>query len=204
MKGKIVSIQKHSSSTFVTFEIQEEIPKSKIADIFFDDGKTITVDQRKKLYATFSDIADWYGDTPEYIKAWFKLAYELYADIPSFSLSNCHLNVAKGLISYCIAFCLKHGVQLTELAINRTEEIGKYLWYCLVYKKCAICGRDGETHHWDAIGMGNDRKTIDDSNHKKICLCRVHHGEAHSVGNKEFGEKYKVYGIKFKEDAKSV
>ena len=43
-----------------------------------------------------------------------------------------------------------------------TNDIDRYLWGCIKYKRCCLCGRDGETHHWDAIGMGNDRTTLDD------------------------------------------
>lgn len=67
-------------------------------------------------------------------------------------------------------------------------------------KKCAICGREGEIHHVDTIGMGNDRRKVDDSDYRKICLCRQHHTEAHNIGMTEFESKYKVYGIKFEEN----
>ena len=56
-----------------------------------------------------------------------------------------------------------------------------------------------EIHHEDAIGMGNDRRRVDDSRYKKICLCRMHHTMAHQLGVKRFREMYKVYGIVVKE-----
>ena len=80
---------------------------------------------------------------------------------------------------------------------NRTDDIDHYLWACLKNRKCAVCGRTGEIHHVDAIGMGNDRTEVDDSDSRKICLCRIHHTEAHAVGMAEFEERYRVYGIKF-------
>lgn len=43
--------------------------------------------------------------------------------------------------------------------------------------------------------MGNNRKKVDDSKHKKIC--RKEHNEAHSIGMATYSEKYKVYGIIF-------
>jgi hypothetical protein len=45
--------------------------------------------------------------------------------------------------------------------------------------------------------MGRDRREIDDSQSKKMCLCRKHHGEAHNIGNDLFEKKYHVYGIKY-------
>lgn len=43
--------------------------------------------------------------------------------------------------------------------------------------------------------MGNDRRKVDDSNYKKICLCREHHTIAHQMGVIRFRQMYKVYGI---------
>ena len=98
-----------------------------------------------------------------------------------------------------LEFCLEQGIPLSDLAINRTDDIGRYLHYCIKNRVCAICGRKGEIHHVDKIGMGNDRRTVDDSNYRKICLCRTHHTEDHTIGEKAFQKKYKVYGIIVKE-----
>lgn len=40
---------------------------------------------------------------------------------------------------------------------------------------------------------------FNDSNLRKLCLCRVHHMEAHQIGRNTFEQKYHVYGIIFKE-----
>lgn len=66
---------------------------------------------------------------------------------------------------------------------------------------CEITGyqKPAEIHHWDAIGMGRDRKKVDDSKHRKIALCREHHTEAHAIGRDTFGDKHHVYGILFTE-----
>ena len=98
-----------------------------------------------------------------------------------------------------IEFSLEHGIQLSDLAINRTDDIGKYLYYCIKHKRCAVCGRLGEIHHVDTIGMGNDRRHVDDSEYRKICLCREHHIEVHKIGLNDFEKKHKVYGIVVKE-----
>ena len=57
--------------------------------------------------------------------------------------------------------------------------------------------------HWAGHGkIMIDRRAVDDSNYKKICLCRLHHTIAHQKGVKAFTECYKVYGIIFKENEK--
>ena len=175
----------------------------KKAEMRFDDGRTISIEQRKKAYATIRDIADYTGYLPEEQKEWLKYLYIQKTGDDYISLSDCSMDQAREFINVIIEYAIESGIQLSEQAINRTDDIGKYLYFCIKHKKCAICGQDGEIHHEDAIGMGNDRKTLDDSNHKKICLCRKHHTIAHQMGVERFTKMYKVYGIIIKEESES-
>ena len=173
----------------------------KKAEMRFDDGRTISIEQRKKAYATIRDIADYTGNDPEYQKEWLKCLYVEKTGDDYISLSDCSMDQAREFINVILEYAIESGIQLSEQAINRTDDIGKYLYFCIKHKKCSICGQDGEIHHEDAIGMGNDRKTLDDSNHKKICLCRKHHTIAHQMGVDRFTKMYKVYGIIVKEES---
>ncbi|MED9905250.1 MAG: putative HNHc nuclease [Lachnospiraceae bacterium] len=169
------------------------------AEIRFDDGRHISAEQRKKAYATIRDIADYTGYLPEEQKEWLKYLHISHTGDEYFSLSSCSMDTAREFINTILEYAIEQGVPLSENAIDRTDDIGRYLYFCLCHKKCAVCGRPGEIHHEDAIGMGNDRKTLDDSNHKKICLCRIHHTIAHERGVESFRKMYKVYGIIFTE-----
>ena len=173
----------------------------KKAEMRFDDGRSISIEQRKKAYATIRDIADYTGYLPEEQKEWLKYLYIQKTGDDYISLSDCSMDQAREFINVILEYAIESGIQLSEQAINRTDDIGKYLYFCIKHKKCAICGQDGEIHHEDAIGMGNDRKTIDDSNHKKICLCRKHHTIAHQMGVDRFTRMYKVYGIIVREES---
>ena len=175
----------------------------KKAEIRFDDGRTISIEQRKKAYATIRDIADYTGYLPEEQKEWLKYLYIQKTGDDYISLSDCSMDQAREFINVILEYAIESGIQLSEQAINRTDDIGKYLYFCIKHKKCAICGQAGEIHHEDAIGMGNDRKTLDDSNHKKICLCRKHHTIAHQMGVDRFTKMYKVYGIIVKDSEES-
>nr|DAY64600.1 MAG TPA: Putative HNHc nuclease [Caudoviricetes sp.] len=181
--------------------LEEAIVKKRIKDcmVWLDDGRHISAEQRKKAYATIRDIADFTGYTPEEMKERLKLEHIIRTGCDEFSLSNCTMDTAREFINTMLDLALEMGVPLMDFGSNRTDDIDHYLWACLKNRKCAICGRPGEIHHSDAIGMGNDRTEVDDSNHKKICLCRIHHTEAHTVGMEVFEERYRVYGIKFKE-----
>lgn len=173
--------------------------KIRNAEIRFDDGRHISAEQRKKAYATIRDISDWTGYLPEEMKEILKYQHMMRTGDAYFSLSNCSMDTAREFINTILEFALENGIPLSDNAIERTDDIGRYLYYCLLHKKCAICGKDGEIHHEDAIGMGNDRTKVDDSSYKKICLCREHHTLAHNLGVIRFREMYKVYGIVVKD-----
>lgn len=165
------------------------------AELRFDDGRHISAEQRKKAYATIRDIAEYTGFLPEEQKEWLKYLHMVNTGDSYFSLSDCSMDMAREFINTILEYAIQEGIPLSEEAVNRTDDIGRYLYFCLAHKKCAICGRPGEIHHEDAIGMGNDRRKIDDSKHKKICLCRMHHTIAHQKGVEDFKKMYKVYGI---------
>ena len=186
------------------------VPKVKIGDLLqrkhikkaemrFDDGRHISVEQRKKVYATIRDIADYTGYLPEEQKEWLMYLHISITGCDYFSLSDCTMDTAREFINTILEYAIENGVPLSEEAIKRTDDVGRYLYFCIMNKKCAVCGKPGEIHHEDTIGMGNDRNKVDDSNHKKICLCRNHHTMAHQLGVIRFTEMYKVYGIIVKE-----
>lgn len=181
--------------------IAEMLVRKKIskAEIRFDDGRHISAEQRKKAYATIRDIADYTGYPPEEMKEIMKYEHMIRTGDGYFSLSNCSMDVAREFINTILEFAIQNGIQLSENAIERTDDIGRYLYFCLKNRKCAVCGRDGEIHHVDTIGMGNDRRKVDDSNYRKICLCRTHHTIAHQKGMDAFQRDYKVYGIVVKD-----
>lgn len=186
--------------------IQREIIKYRNdniinAEIRIDDGRTITNSQRAKIFATIKDIALYTGDHPEDIRGFLLYDYCIETGEMPFSLSNCSISQAREYITFIIDFILKHNIPLSDRALSRTDDIDRYLWGCIKYKRCALCGKSpSDLHHFDTIGMGNDRETIDDSNYRKIQLCREHHSIAHAMGRDTFGAKYHVYGIIYKGD----
>lgn len=177
--------------------LQEPIEGKRMrkCGVWLEDGRHITAEQRKKIYATIRDISEYTGYLPEEQKEWLKYLYISKIGSQYFSLSTCSIDTAREFINVMIEYALQEGIILSDIALNRTDDIGKYLYHCIKYGKCAICGKPGEIHHWDAIGMGNDRTEFDDSENRKICLCREHHTEAHTIGRVNFGSKYKVFGI---------
>lgn len=168
----------------------------KSAEIRFDDGRHISSDQRKKIYATINDISLFTGYLPEEQKEWLKYLHIERTGARYISLSDCSMDEARDFINTILEYALTEGIPLSEPGICRADDIEKYLYYCIKNKRCAVCGRPGEIHHVDTIGMGNDRRKVDDKNHRKICLCRTHHTIAHQKGMIDFQKSYHVYGIK--------
>ncbi len=170
-------------------------------EIRLNDGRTITNDQRRKAYATIRDIADYCGHSPEYLKEWFKYDYIVNTGGKYFSLSDCSVTTAREYINHLIEFCLRWGVSIkNESLINRTDDIDTYLYMCLLYRKCAVCGRPADVHHvtGSKIGMGGNRETAHHLGRSAIALCREHHNAAHA-GEKKFFEDNHIYGIKLDE-----
>ena len=57
---------------------------------------------------------------------------------------------------------------------------------------CLICGKPGEPHHLEAVGMGRNRNRELKEHYTTIPLCRNHHIEIETVGLKAFETKYNV------------
>ena len=171
-----------------------------LGELRIDDGRTIRADQRKKIFATIADTSEHLGYPPEYLRQLLRYWFIAETGADDFSLSNCSVTTARLFLSYIIEFAIEVGAPMEQSALERTDDIGAWLSYALKSKVCAICAKpDADLHHVQAIGMGRDRVTYDDSDHSKISLCRQHHGEAHSEGWGSFSGKWHVYGIVFNE-----
>ena len=182
--------------------LQNEIIDGRVrtCEIRLEDNRKISYEQRKKAYACIADISKYTGYQPEQAKELMKYLYIIRTGGEYFSLSNCSMETAKEFINVLLDYIIENGIQMDESGVDRSEDIDHYLWKCLRERKCCVCGRKADLHHVKAIGRGNNRKHFDDSNLMKMALCRNHHTESHTIGQKEFMKKYKVYGIKYKED----
>ena len=110
----------------------------KTAEIRFDDGRMISALQRKKAYATIRDISDYTGYLPEQQKEWLKYLHIERTGADYISLSDCTMDEARGFINTILEYAIEEGIPLSDLAINRTDDIGKYLYYCIKHKKSLI------------------------------------------------------------------
>lgn len=195
--AKIVTYDGYNLIVRPQEKIGRELAQKQIStvEVRLVDGRTISADQRRKIYAIIRDIAIWCGEDPEWLKAYMKFSYCGERGMEYFSLSDCEKSVATDFISYLIDFCFYQNIGTRDTLLNLTDDINKYLYSCLENRKCAICNKPGEVHHVDRVGMGRDREQIVHEGLKVICLCRYHHIKAHENENKLFKDNH-IYGIK--------
>ena len=169
-------------------------------EVRLDDGRRLSAEQRKKIYASMRDIADYTGYTPEQVKALWKYDFIAKTGCDYFSLSDCNMTTANEFLSYLIDFCLEHDIPTIDSLLERSPDISRYLYSCLIHKRCCITQKNAQLHHVDAVGMGRDRKDIVHVGMRVMPLHWKLHREAHTIGQKTFNEKYHIYGIKADED----
>ena len=173
------------------------------AELRIDDGRHITTLQRKKIYATIRDISNFIGDSPEYLKVFLKYMFLEETGEEYFSFSNCSLEMAREFISYILDFALAWDVPLSESGLLRTDDIDKYLFSCLKYRKCCITGKpNADIHHvtGSRVGMGRSRVHINHAGLKLMALSREWHNRVHQEGEFEIFKKFKIYGIQVDSD----
>ena len=202
--GDVVEERDDGITIFVPFPHGKKKPEGyqSVVGVELVDKRHISADQRKKAYVLISYIAAWWGYTPlEAMKEMLKLMFVGEAETlrRSFSLSDCDMTTARLFITYLIDFCLLHGVDVGEPLYQLSEDIPRYVWACLMNKRCAVCGRKTELHHVDAVGMGRNRKEICHVGMRALPLCREHHTEIHAIGREDFLKKYFLEPVRIDE-----
>jgi hypothetical protein len=174
-------------------------------EIILPDGRRITAKQRRKVYSILAEISDYINgqhesadveETKEIMKWDFALARMEGQERRLFSLSNVDETTARNFIDYLIEFCVKNNVPMKISPLEYCEDISKYVYACMINKRCCICGKPADLHHVDAIGMGNDRTEVIHIGRDALPLCRDHHVRLHEKGNKYFIETYHLQPVK--------
>ena len=160
----------------------------------FVDNRRLTDEQRKKAWACIGEIAAWQGDLPAathwLMKIEFKVEHLQSVAEKMFSLGNCDMTTAREYISFLIDFMIRWGVPSKRPLYELCDDIKRYVYTCALHKRCAVCGKKGELHHHDRVGMGRDRTEINHLGLRCIPLCRTHHREVDQIGDPAFYGKY--------------
>lgn len=225
VKGKITKW--NTDGTVVIFAKLPHIDRAmdrKYDEVFIEliDSRPLSDKQRRACYALIAEIAKWMGQYEsetkrDLTKEWLKLEFQVNEietmNEKLFSLSNAPMSVIAAFQKFLVHFIVEHDIPCKFPLLDYVDDIGDYVYYSMIHKKCVVCGRHAELHHIDAVGMGRDRKEIIHEGMEAISICRDHHIEAETIGNEAFFEKYhldgwivldktlcKMYGIKAKKE----
>jgi hypothetical protein len=113
-----------------------------------------------------------------------------------FSLSDTSMTVAREFITFLIDFIIRHDIPTKVSLLEHCEDVGRYVYSCLVNKKCCICGKPADLHHVQSVGSQGYRDKINHIGLDALPLCREHHTESHTKGQVEFMKKYHLQPIK--------
>ena len=194
--GHIVKEADGGAMVYVPYPAGQRKPEGchESVGVEFVDKRRISAKQRRKAYALIRDIALWMGGTPmetaKELTKWIFQESDPATLEETFSLSDCSMEVARLYITFLIDFCLLHDIPCGEPLYKLAEYIQRYVWVCLLNKRCAVCGRKAELHHVDAVGMGRNRKEICHIGMRVLPLCRTHHTEIHRIGHETFLRRY--------------
>ena len=165
------------------------------------DSRPLSDKQRRACYALLGEIADFTGNGKDSTKEYMKLKFlaEDFGDTAEkiFSLSNAPMSLVCAFQRFLVRFILDWDIPTKFPMLDLVDDVGDYLYACLINRKCAVCGKRADLHHVDHVGTGRNREEIIHEGMEALPLCREHHAEAHTLGAQSFAEKYHIeHGIK--------
>ena len=160
-------------------------------NVEIQDGKKITVKQRKKIFALVNDIEGHTGQPRD----WLRLMFQDYISLlkgysKRLSLSDCTRKQAGELIDVILEWVFINDIPLNYKTSDLMKNDQTFLYLATVHRKCVICGRRGELAHYHAVGRGRNRRKIDHTDNRVLALCREHHQMQHDMGMDSFNAKY--------------
>ena len=162
------------------------------------DSRPLSVKQRKACYALMGAIADYAGMSKDRTKELMKLKFlsENMEDMSDliFSLSNAPMSYVCAFQRFLVQFILEWDIPTDFSLLDMVDDVGDYIYGCLVNKKCVVCGRPADLHHVERVGMGRNRDEIIHEGMEVLPLCREHHTEAHTMPDKDFFDRYHLPG----------
>lgn len=151
------------------------------------DGRNITRRQQMKFWAIMGDFADYTGYDPDQARQLFELLYMAKTGCDYFSLSAkdpdkaVDMTTASDFIQFVVDYCLEHSIPIKD-ALDRSPDIGRYLYMCLATRTCCLCGKKAEVH-----------LTRDGA----VALCRSHRLKA--IDTPDFMELNHIWTIRLDE-----
>ncbi|WEG74391.1 putative HNHc nuclease [Vagococcus intermedius] len=168
------------------------------------DPESITALQRRKIYAMFKDINEYWCDPLELVKEYLKTHFCFETGRQTFSLSSCSQETAMFFIDWLVSYCFKHGLDFDMKDIHLTMDVNKVMFLCAAERRCFVSARQRtvaalEIHHVNAIGK-EKRSKADHRGRYYMILEKKYHDELHFIGYTKFIAKYHCGPIKLTDD----
>ncbi|MDW4058677.1 putative HNHc nuclease [Staphylococcus saprophyticus] len=163
-------------------------------DVTVPDNKLISTDQRKKIFALCRDIELYWGEPVEALRQRFQSELEIMNGYERISLRNCTRKIASELIELIIAFMFHHQVPMRVETSELLQGEKAMLYWATVNRNCVICGKPGsDLAHYETVGRGMNRKTMNHHDKHVLALCRRHHNQQHNIGVQSFDDLYHLH-----------
>lgn len=207
MEGKLLSI----SGNELTIAVDDVLSIARIRQLSngkqpsvaltVDDSRHISRDQQKKIFALIHDLCNYTGDEPKRWENEFKWRVEITFDVDEFSLSDCSMTVGNYMILTILDFLFEENIPFkTKLWDSLPSDFPRQR-LCLKNRTCVICGRQhADLAHFKAVGMGRNRRKIDERKMYFMTLCRQHHQEQHRIGINNFMKRYHLKPIRLSDN----
>ncbi|MBO7385657.1 MAG: hypothetical protein J6U63_04895 [Clostridia bacterium] len=201
VRGKIVDYNERRKVVIIEAPYDDFVRmcrrEYKEVEITMLDSRPLSDKQRRNCYAMIREIADWMGDAPESVKEFLKVDFlrsELLEMSRMFSLSDAPMSVVAAFQKWLARFIVRNEIPTRRPMLEYVDDIGDYVYACLIEKKCPVCGKKADLHHIDTVGMGRDRGEIIHEGLEVLPLCREHHTEIHTIGQSAFFARYHLDG----------
>lgn len=179
--------------------------KQPVVELSVNDGRTITPDQRKKIWALIDDFCLYTGYSLDEAEILFKSLTRSKYNIKPFSLSDCSVSTGCLMIEAILEFLFDNDIPFQTKTWDAIPDWFPKQMLCIKNRRCVICGKPADRAHVFAVGIGRNRNKIHNRNNYVMTLCREHHQEQHAGDEMEFIKKYHIKPIKVtKEVAKEI
>ena len=161
------------------------------AELVITDGRTITLKQRRKIFALLNDIYMHTGQPQNDLRLIFQFYLETIKGYDPISLKTTTVTIARELIELILEWTFANDIPLNHKTSDLMKEDKKFIYLTVVNRQCIICGKPhSDLAHKQAIGRGRNRNQMDHYGHEVLALCREHHQSQHNMGITSFNKKY--------------
>lgn len=225
LTGEITAYDGECMTIRVPFRDTARMIRQRIhsAQVILEDGRRISAEQRRKIFALITDIGEYIGAVPrnkaakaaqaeflrhmqlsylidradtEAVRRQLTYHYCSLCDLELFSLSSVDMSTARDFIDWMVEKCVTFNIPCQDTLLHRCEDIGRYLYLCVLHRRCALCGKKADIHEVDTVGMGRDRNRVHHLEQQVQPLCRAHHNEVHRIGQTSFNAKHHLESVK--------